>query len=383
MASVWKHKRGGWYLEIAMPVGPSRKIYLGRIPSSAAQSVRLRAEQLGRLARVGEPPTPELAAWLSACDQTFLAALGAVGLLRAWKSDATPRLVDWWAQYVSRRTDFSASTLKGWQTAFLHVSQRWPHQTLNQINALDAKTFSRDLGLAVSESHAAKIVGRCAQVFRAAIDAKLVTENPFDGIKLGRAIDKTRKRYVDDATARRVLEGFATLEGRALFALARWCGLRVVCETLPLTWAHVDWAENRLTIPNNTKTGLRVVPLFEPARTELASLYDAAPETPWVFNRCRASAGTQWRTWLLTACRTAGVEPWPKLWHNLRAACRTDLEERFPSHVCDCWVGHSTRVAKDHYLRVTPDHWAAACGSVLTPPKPDETHENNRARVEP
>ena len=44
MASVWKHARGGWYLEIAMPVGPARKIYLGKIPSSAAQSVRLLLE---------------------------------------------------------------------------------------------------------------------------------------------------------------------------------------------------------------------------------------------------------------------------------------------------------------------------------------------------
>jgi hypothetical protein len=379
MGSVWKHKRGGWYLELPMPVGPSRKIYLGRIPSSAAQSVRLRAEQLTRLARVGEPPTPELGAWLAACSPNFLAALESAGLLRAWRSTGTPKLIDWWAAYVGRRTDFSVSTRKGWQTALVHVSQRWPIQTLSEINALDAKTFSRDLGLAVSESHAAKIVGRCSQVFRAAIDAKLITENPFDGIKLGRSIDKTRQAYVDDSTARRVLEGFATLEGRALFALARWCGLRVTCETLPLTWAHVDWAENRLTIPHETKTGSRVVPLFEPARTELATLFDSAPATPWVFNRCRASASTQWRTWLLTACRTSGVQPWPKLWHNLRAACRTDLEERFPAHVCDCWVGHSTRVAKDHYLRVTPDHWATACGSVLNPIETDP----NRARVQP
>lgn len=380
MASVWKHKRGGWYLEIAMPVGRSRKIYLGRIPSSAAQSVRLRAEQLGRLARVGEPPTPELAAWLSACSQPFLAALENAGLLRAWKSTATPALVDWWRQYVSRRSDFSESTRKGWTTALLHVSQRWPTQTLAEINALDAKTFANDLGLAVSTTHAAKIVGRCSQVFAAAIDAKLIAENPFAGIKLGRAIDHTRQTYVDAATARRVLAGFATLEGRALFALARWCGLRVPHEPLALTWANVDWAQNRLTIPNGTKTGLRVVPLFETARIELANLFDSAPTTPWVFNHARASAATQWRAWILTACRTAGVQPWPKIWHNLRAACRTDLEEQFPAHVCDCWLGHSTRVAKDHYLRVTPDHWALACEITANMA---QTIENQRARVEP
>jgi integrase len=373
MASVWKHARGGWYLEIAMPVGPARKIYLGKIPSSAAQSVRLRAEQLGRLARIGEPPTPELAAWLAACSPSFLEALRSAGLLSAWKSNTTPALLDWWAQYVGSRSDFSVSTRKGWQTALLHVSQRWPTQTLKGITALDAKTFSRDLGLAVSTSHAAKIIGRCSQVFAAAIDAKLITANPFSGIKLGRGVDNTRQIYVDAETARRVLDGFATLEGRALFALARWCGLRVPHEPLALTWANIDWHENRLTVPSGTKTGLRVVPLFDTARTAMAALFDSAPATPWVFNHCRASAATQWRTWALTACRTAGVQPWPKLWHNLRAACRTDLEERFPGHVCDSWLGHSERVAKDHYLRVTPDHWAAACGSVQEPPKTEPT----------
>jgi integrase len=373
MASVWKHARGGWYLEIAMPVGPARKIYLGKIPSSAAQSVRLRAEQLGRLARIGEPPTPELAAWLAACSPSFLEALRSAGLLSAWKSNTTPALLDWWDQYVTARTDFSGSTRKGWRTCRLHVAQRWPTQTLTEITAYDAKMFAQDLQMAVSNSHAGKILGRCSQVFAAAIDAKLITANPFSAVKKGRSIDKTRKVFVTIETAEAVLEGFAHLEGRALFTLARWCGLRVPNETLPLTWANVDFAANRLTIPKKTKTGFRVVPLFPKARAELEALFHAAPETPWVFNRCRKSAHTQWRTWLLTACRTAGVEPWPSLWHNLRGACRTDLEDRFPSHVCDAWIGHSERVAKDHYLRVTPDHWAAACGSVQEPPKPEPT----------
>lgn len=381
MASVWKHARGGWYLEIAMPVGPSKKIYLGRIPSSAAASVRLRVEQLGRLARVGEPPTPELAAWLAACNPKFLESLKSVGLLSTWNSAAVPSFLAFWDQYVTARRDFSKSTRKGWQTARLHVAQRWPTQTLAEITAYDAQLFASDLRLAVSNSHAGKMVGRCSQVFNAAIAAKIVAHNPFSKILFPRGVDKTRQTYVSNETAKLVLDGFATLEGRALFALARWCGLRVPHEPLALTWANVDLHANRLQIPGGTKTGFRVVPLFEPARAELAALFDSAPETPWVFNRCRASAATQWRTWLLTACRTAGVDPWPKLWHNLRASARTDLEERFPAHVCDCWIGHSTRVAKDHYLRVTPEHWATACGVVVG--EQPKTPEEPRARVEP
>lgn len=378
MASCWKHTRGAWYLEIPMPVGPSRKIYLGKIPAAAAASVRSKVCQLEQLARVGEPPTAAVAAWLACCDQSFVDSLAAAGLLRGWNRPGSLGFLDWWDSYVQSRADFSHRTKLGWATARLHASQRWPVATLAEITALDAKTFSRDLGLAVSQSHAAKIVGRCSQVFAAAIDAKLVTENPFAEIKMGRKIDETRKWYVPEQTALAVLKGFAGLEGRAVFALARWCGLRIPHESLALTWSNVDFALNRLSIPNGTKTGPRVVPLFPNARRELAALFDAAaPGSTHVFTRSRASAGTQYRLWLQTACRTAAVAPWPKLWMNLRASCRTDLEEKFPAHVCDVWLGHSSRVAKDHYLRVTPDHWATACGS-----EPPVDTESPRARVQ-
>ena len=62
----------------------------------------------------------------------------------------------------------------------------------------------------------------------------------------------------------------------------------------------------------------------------------------------------------------AELLPWPKGFVNLRASCRTDLEERFAPHVCDAWLGHSSKIAAKHYLQVTPDHWAAALAEADT-----------------
>ena len=379
MASCWKHTRGAWYVDVRKPAGGSWKIYLGKIPAPAAALVASKVSALEQLARVGEPPTVALAAWLAICQDAFLDRLAAAGLLHAWNRSGSFGFVMWWDSYVATRTDFAPRTKLGWGTARRHVAQRWPTSTLAEITALDAKTFSRDLAVALSPSHAAKIVGRCSQVFAAAMDAKLVAENPFAGISMKRGIDATRQCYVSEETALAVLSGFATLEGRALFALARWCGLRIPHEPLALTWANVDWQQNRLAIPEGTKTGARIVPLFPIARRELAALFDAArPGATHVFVTARASAGTGYRIWLQTACRTASVTPWPKLWHNLRASCRTDLEERFPGHVCDVWLGHSARVARDHYLRVTPDHWATATAAGSVP----EELPPKRARVD-
>ena len=58
----------------------------------------------------------------------------------------------------------------------------------------------------------------------------------------------------------------------------------------------------------------------------------------------------------------AGVEPWPKLFHNLRATRQTELQQRFPVHVVCTWLGNTQAVAMKHYLQVTEEHFAEAIG---------------------
>ena len=49
--------------------------------------------------------------------------------------------------------------------------------------------------------------------------------------------------------------------------------------------------------------------------------------------------------------RRAGLVPWPRLFHNLRASCETDLAATFPMHVVCGWIGNSPDVARRHYLQ--------------------------------
>ena len=58
--------------------------------------------------------------------------------------------------------------------------------------------------------------------------------------------------------------------------------------------------------------------------------------------------------------RKASVKPWPRLFHNLRASCQTELENRFPTHVVCYWLGNSEAVARKHYLQTTEEHFAQA-----------------------
>ena len=350
---------------VAINLSPNRRkqFSLGKKATKAnAERFAERIDQIIMHNRLGDPLTREIIEWLSLLDEEIIARLDALHLLRNWdRPKAAPSINAIWTAYVESRTDFADSTIKGFGTAWKHVEKAFGGRAIDSITVADALQFARDTAECCEASHARKIVQRLRQVFTYAINDRRLKENPFEDVGVKMSKDKSRQQYVPQDVAETVLDQFTHLEARCIFALARWCGLRVPHEPLSLEWNHVDWERERLIIPNETKTGFRVVPLFQTPLEELGQLRDAAADgATHIFTRARSSAATTWRGWLETAIAAAKVEQWQKLWVNLRASCRTDLEERFPSHVCDAWLGHSYRVAKDHYLQVLPSHWETA-----------------------
>src|SRR5262249_33457064 len=73
--------------------------------------------------------------------------------------------------------------------------------------------------------------------------------------------------------------------------------------------------------------------------------------------------GANLRTELMRIIRRAGLVPWPRLFQNLRASRETELSERFPLKVVTDWLGHSPRVAHDHHLSTTEEHFRRAAES--------------------
>ena len=61
----------------------------------------------------------------------------------------------------------------------------------------------------------------------------------------------------------------------------------------------------------------------------------------------------------------AGIEPWPKTFHNCRATRRTELQGEFKTHVVNAWIGHGSAVAEKHYLQVTDDDFDFAAKSCV------------------
>lgn len=67
----------------------------------------------------------------------------------------------------------------------------------------------------------------------------------------------------------------------------------------------------------------------------------------------------------------AGVKPWPRAFHNMRASCATDWVERFPAHVVAGWLGHFSLIAATHYVQTRDAHFDLAAG-VAGPKNPSE-----------
>ena len=103
-----------------------------------------------------------------------------------------------------------------------------------------------------------------------------------------------------------------------------------------------------------------MVPLFPELLPYLEDARDCAtPGQKYVINRYRELDGNL-RLVMPKIVKRAGLIPWPRIFHNLRASRQTELEARFPTHVVCAWIGNSEAVAKKHYLQVRDEDFVKA-----------------------
>ncbi len=89
-------------------------------------------------------------------------------------------------------------------------------------------------------------------------------------------------------------------------------------------------------------------------------LNEASKEESLVLPMLSSRTDASLRKTAFRAIDKAGVERWPRLWHNLRASRQTELEKFFPTHVVCHWLGNSESTARKHYLQVTDDDYSKA-----------------------
>jgi len=332
-----------------------------------ATTIKGRAEELLSCQMTGDAPTRDLSRWVSELPPSMHNRFVKVDLLRAKEKATLAAFID---AYIASRSDVKGSTRTVYERVRRYLVDYFGKDRLiHSILSGDADQWRLNLierGLA--QNTVRRSCGVAKQYFIAAKRRGLVEENPFRDLVSVVKGNAARAYFVSREESEKVLAACPDSEWRVLFALCRFAGLRNPSETLRLRWADIDWEQGRMVV-RSPKTehyeghDQRVVPIFPDLRPYLMEAFEEAEEgSEFVISRYRESS-VNLRTRLQRIINRAGLKPWPKLWHNLRATCQTELADRFPAHVVSAWIGNSTAVAAEHYLQVTDAHYAAAIGS--------------------
>ena len=364
MASIIKDKNGLRRIQFVMDE-KRRTIRLGHCTAKAAQTIRTHVEEILAAKAAGQPISLPTAQWLGQIDSKLHARLAKAGLTDARRKARSMPIGDFIDAVMAERPNMKPFTANGYLQARRRLVDYFgnrPMQTVTHDDALALQNHLIKHGYA--EATYRRFLGYCRQLWRLATKRGLyVRDNPFNDITITVRGNPVRRRFIDRETIDRVIEAAPDGQWRLIIALARYGGLRTPSETLALKWEHIDWHRQRIIVPSpktehHAGKAHREIPMLAQLKSLLMEVFEQAePGVPWVITRYR-SPSTNLRTQLLRILKRAGVAPWPNLFHNLRASRATEVFDNHPAHVATYWLGHSEKIAREHYLSVTDDHFA-------------------------
>lgn len=360
-----------------------KSISVGNLSDRNADRICDKVTELVQSVRLGLPLDDGVAKWLSKLDDKTHSKLAKAGLCeaRVGRSEdyqhQAQTLGEFLDDYIAKRTDVKKATL----TVYGHVRRNLidcfgADKPLLELTPGDGDEFVRFLK---REELAATTVNRrlslARTAFTTAVRERLISQNPFADVRAGTRSNPTRQRFISQEVIADVIDQAPDAEFRLLIALSRFGGLRIPSEALSLRWDDVDWDRMRIRVPSpktehHEGKASRLIPLFPELAGYLQEAAEQAePGTEFVISRHRPAClqqdnghweGVNFRTRLTKMIRRAGHEPWPKLWHNLRASRETELTHEFPLHVVTEWLGNTEAVAAKHYLQVTDSDFERA-----------------------
>ncbi len=366
MASICDDPNGRRRIQFVAPDESRKTIRLGKCDRKSAESICRHVEGLLG-AKIGGQPVPrDTAAWLANIGPALRDKLAAVGLVEPLRRLTFGEYLTSWID-GKKAAGHKPTSLRAWGQTVTELTEHYGERPLTSLSHADGEVFRSAMqgrGLRATTIH--KRLGHARQMLEDAVRLGHVDTNNWKHVRHRSGDPSERRAYVPVANIERVIETCPSPLWKMLVALARFGGLRVPSEAFSLTWGDVDWERGRLSVPSPKTEHLgkphRVIPLFPLLRPHLEAAFEKAAEgSVYLFPddwRERATgddgwAGANMRTTFGKIVRRAGVEPWPRLWHSLRASCESDLAQDFPLATVTKWLGNTPSVALRHYVDPT------------------------------
>jgi integrase len=385
--------QGGWRLQITPPGQERVRIRLGKMPSENAEAIAAHVYKILTARAAGTALALDTAEWLGRLPSGLYERLLSQGVLD--ESMARPvamTLGEFCDLYFQRPDDRRWRTINQLKIASDNLLACFgPGRPLRSITEGEAKDFRNWLSLPRGESQkpwqgstANRICGRAKEMFAYAKSRKFIDYNPFESVRgLTVRANPDTQFFVDRALTARIMDAMPDDMWRAIISLARFGGLRCPSETRSLRWENIKWDDGKIEVPcvktrRHSGRAWRTIPLWPELRLSLEALRSAAEDDAvWVIEEYRsekANPAVPFRRYL----DRAGIPLYPKLMQNLRFSRAQELiDEGYPEHVVQAWIGHTASVAKEHYRMVTEEHFRRAVGSAAGPVQAS----NGKARV--
>ncbi len=348
--------------------GKRRTIRLGDVKRPTAENFKVFAERLVNARNLNTALDPQTESWLDGLGHDMHERLARAGLVDSKEPRETITLGQLLDHFIESAT-VKKSTMDAYRQTTESLRDCLGEGTdVLDIDSMDAdrwrKAIAEDGTLAPATQVKRCIVAKA--IFKRAVRWGWLDESPFEHLRGGSQRNPQRAAYIGRETIEAVLATCPDTRWRAIVGLARFAGLRCPSELTELKWADVSWDQHRLTV-RSPKTAqhdghaVRVVPIAPELMPILQDLFDEAEEGVERVIVGLDSA-TNLRTHMFRILARAGVKPWPRLFHALRASCACDWVDQLPEHVVSSWLGHSPRIAAEHYLQTRDDHFRRAAG---------------------
>lgn len=233
-----------------------------------------------------------------------------------------------------------------------------------------------------------RIVAHYKGMFSYAVRKGWIKCSPFESVKVREITNTTRQRFIDNDTATRVLQNCATAQERLIFCLSRYGALRIPSELQYMTWDDIDFEHGKFLVKSpkkesfaNQERGVftdrakRYVPMFPELRKAFLEYRDEFPQDGGDFLFVQSAKNPDGLVnrnhgamdrFLCNAIKKAGLNKWPKLFHNMRSTRETELlASGMPIRDVCAILGHSPEMALRHYIQVSTSLFSTA-GCMVT-----------------
>lgn len=398
MASLIKIKnRTGYRYQIQVCLQGRRKTLSldSGYSDSQARRVQTHLEAIAESLNRGLLLPPQEVAWTESLTGTLRSKIASLGLIpKSYR--VTNREI--WTLYLDTHTEIKDSTAKSYGVVRRRFLKYFGEEgNPDDLTVAQAQAWKKEqLASGYATASVAASIQRTRTIFSWGVKERYLRRNIFSDVPRGSFENPDRLRFISPEETARILDACPDQNWRVLIALARWGGLRNPSETLLVRWQDINWSRNRFLVHSPKTAGkagheTRLVPLFPELRRELDRSWDQAGEGEVyvVGSGSARQSGASLRKRFFEIVFQAGLEPWPRIFHNLRASRSNELFSRYPWYIASAWLGQTAGVATRHYLQALDCYFDEASATGLNssatagsdPSSPQASASNSRREV--